>query len=116
MTQIHKKFTVDQVKILLTSYQEGHIARSEIETTLGIGKTRFFALLKQFQDQQEAFSIDYQRTSKARLGSVIEEKIRIELLREKELVENPDLPISSYNYAALADRLKKRGSKSPPPP
>jgi len=109
MTQIHKKFTVDQVKILLTSYQEGHIARSEIETTLGIGKTRFFALLKQFQDQQEAFSIDYQRTSKARLGSVIEEKIRIELLREKELVENPDLPISSYNYAALADRLKKEG-------
>jgi hypothetical protein len=32
-------------------------------------------------------------------------------LREKELVENQDLPISSYNYAALADRLEKEGVK-----
>jgi hypothetical protein len=111
MTQIHKKYTVDQIIILLTSYQQGHITRSEIENTLGIGKTRFFALLKKFQAKPDAFSIDYQRTSKARLGSEVEEKIRIELLREKELVENQDLPISSYNYAALADRLEKEGVK-----
>ena len=45
MAQIHKKFTVDQVKVLFSSYQAGHISRAEIENTLGIGKTRFFALL-----------------------------------------------------------------------
>jgi hypothetical protein len=107
MTQIHKKFTIDQIRILLTSYESGHISRSEIENTLGIGKTRFFALLKQFRDHPDSFSIDYQRTNRARLSAEIEEKIRIELQRDKELVENNELPISSYNYAALADRLKK---------
>jgi len=30
-------------------------------------------------------------------------------LREKELVDDPQLPISDYNYAALRDRLKKIG-------
>jgi hypothetical protein len=109
MTQIHKNFTDDQIKILLTAYQSGHISRSEIESTLGIGKTRFFALLKQFRGHPDSFSIDYQRASKARLSIEAEEKISLELKREKELVENKELPISSYNYAALTDRLKKAG-------
>lgn len=109
MAQIHKKFTVDQIKILLNSYENGHISRSEIENTLGIAKTRFFALLKQFRDHPDFFSIDYQRRSKARLNAEAEEKIRVELQRDKELVENKELPISSYNYAALTDRLKKAG-------
>jgi hypothetical protein len=109
MAQIHKKFTVDQITMLFTSYESGHISRSEIENTLRIGKTRFFALLKQFRDHPDSFSIDYQRTSSSRLSVEVEEKIRVELQRDKELVENEELPISSYNYAALADRLKKAG-------
>lgn len=109
MAQIHKKFTVDQVKVLFSSYEVGHISRSEIENTLGIGKTRFFALLKQFRNQSDSFSIAYQRKHKSRLSAEVEEKIRIELQRDKELVENKELPISTYNYAALTDRLKKSG-------
>jgi len=109
MAQIHKKFTVEQIKILFAAYEQGHISRSEIENTLGISKTRYFALLKQYREHPETFSIDYQRKSKARLSGEVEEKIRIELLREKELVENKELPISGYNYAALSDRLKKVG-------
>jgi len=109
MAQIHKKFTVEQIKTLFASYEQGHISRSEIENTLGIGKTRFFVLLKQYREHPETFSIDYQRKSKGRLSGEVEEKIRIELLREKELVENKELPISGYNYAALSDRLKKVG-------
>ena len=109
MAQIHKKFTVEQIKTLFAAYEQGHISRSEIENTLGIGKTRFFVLLKQYREHLETFSIDYQRKSKGRLSGEVEEKIRIELLREKELVENKELPISGYNYAALSDRLKKVG-------
>ena len=109
MEQIHKKFTTEQVKVLLQSYQSGHLSRSEIENTLGIGKTRFFALLKQYQQSSDSFSIGYERRSPSRLSAEAEEKIRVELQRDKELIENPDLPISSYNYAALTDRLKKAG-------
>lgn len=109
MAHIHKKFSTEQVKILLTSYQQGHITRSEIEKTLGIGKTRFFALLKQLNEDPQSFSIDYQRRNKPRLSIETEEKIKFELLRERELIQNKDLPISGYNYAALNDRLKKTG-------
>jgi len=55
MTQVHKKFTGEQVKVLLTAYKEGHITREEIEKTLGIGKTRFFALLNKFGKSQGTF-------------------------------------------------------------
>lgn len=109
MAHIHKKFSTEQVKILLTSYQQGHITRSEIERTLGIGKTRFFALLKQMNEDPQSFSIDYQRHNQSRLSIETEEKIKFELLRERELIQNKDLPISGYNYAALNDRLKKAG-------
>jgi len=111
MAQIHTKFTVEQVKVLLASYENGHLSREEIEKTLGIGKTRFFALLKYFRENPVTFSIDYQRTSKKRLEPDTEEKIKAELLRDKALLDDKDLPISGYNYAALNDRLKKGGIK-----
>ena len=109
MTQIHKQFSSEQVKVLLKAYEAGHLSRDEIERTLGIGKTRFFALLKQYREDPESFSIQYERTSPKRLSAEAEEKIRLELQRERGLVENKELPISSYNYAALNDRLKKLG-------
>jgi transposase len=111
MTQIHKKFTGEQVKVLLSAYEAGHLSRDEIERTVGIGKTRFFRLLKQYRADPNTFSIQYQRNSPMRLSAEVEEKIRTELQREKALVENKELPISSYNYAALNDRLKKSGVK-----
>jgi len=111
MTQIHKQFKNEQVKVLLQAYEAGHLSRDEIERTLGIGKTRFFALLKQYREAREHFSIEYERTSPKRLSAETEEKIRTELQREKALVEDQDMPISGYNYAALHDRLTKDGVK-----
>ncbi len=109
MKQLHKKFNAEQVKILFTAYQKGHISRKEIEKTLGIGKTRFFALLKEIKKDPQSFSLKHQRHSRSRLSVETEEQIKFELLRERELIQNKDLPISGYNYAALNDRLKKEG-------
>ena len=109
MAQIHKQFSSEQVKVLFQAYEAGHLSRDEIERTLGIGKTRFFTLLREYRQAPESFSIRYERTSPRRLSAAVEEHIRRELQREKELVENKELPISGYNYAALNDRLKKDG-------
>jgi hypothetical protein len=109
MSQIHKRFTVEQVRILLEAYQNGHISREEIENTFEIGKTRFFALIKQYRESLATFSIDYHRSSQSHLSSETEEKIKQALLDEKELVDDKELPIDTYNYAALNDRLKKEG-------
>lgn len=85
------------------------ITRPELEKILQISKTRFFALLKEYRQSPEAFSIAYRRTTPARLSPDVEAAISEELLREKALIENPELPISNYNYLAIRDRLKTKG-------
>jgi hypothetical protein len=109
MDQIHKRFTVEQVKFCLQSYTQGTIGRTEVEEMLQINKTRFFALLKEYRRDPESFSIAYERQTPARVSTEAEAAIVKELLREKELIENPDLPITSYNYTAIRDRLEKKG-------
>jgi hypothetical protein len=111
MEQLHKRFSSEQVKVLFQGYSQGTMTRAEIEEMLNIGKTRFFALLKEYRRDAQSFSIDYQRETHARLSEQIEKEIKKELLREKELVEDRQLPISGYNYAALRDRLKKKGTQ-----
>ena len=109
MSQIHKRFTGEQVRVLFEGYVRRSIDRATVEEALGIGKTRFFALLKQYRRNPKTFSLDYKRASPAKLSRVVEEAIVKELLKEKELVEDKRLPISGYNYSALLDRLNKQG-------
>ena len=108
MTQLHKRFTDDQVKVLLNGYCQGLLERAEVQEMLDIGKTRFFALLKEYRQDPEAFSVGYERHTPDRLSAAVEAQIERELLREKEIVEDKRLPISGYNYSALRDRLKKK--------
>jgi len=108
MDQLHKRFSVEQVKLLLQRYTEGELSRAEIEEVLGLGKTRFFALLKAYRQAREQFSITYERRTPGRLSEEAEKQIAQELKCEKQLVEDPKLPITSYNYAALRDRLQKK--------
>lgn len=111
MTQVHKKFTDGQVKVLLKGYGQKLMSRAEVQGMLGIGKTRFFALLKAYRKSPEDFSVAYERQSSGRLSTAVELAIKKELGREKKLVEDKRLPISGYNYSALRDRLKKKGIK-----
>ena len=108
MEQLHKRFNVEQVKMLFERYATGDISRSEIQEILGLGKTRFFALFKDFKKDANGFGICYQRIPKTRISSAVEVTIAKELNREKLLVEDPRLPITSYNYSAVRDRLLKQ--------
>jgi hypothetical protein len=107
MAQIHRQFSSEPVKVLFQAYDAGHLSRDEMQRTLGIGKTRFSTLLKAYRQDPEGFTIEYARRSPRRLSEQAEETIWIELQREKALVEDRQLPISGYNYAALNDRPKK---------
>lgn len=109
MDQLHKRLTPEQIKVLLQGYCQGTIERASVEETLEIGKTRFFALLKEYRRSPEGFSPAYKRTTPARLSNTVETAIEAELIREKELIEDRRLPISDYNYSALRDRLAKKG-------
>lgn len=109
MDQIHKRFSDEQVKVLFQCYTKGSITRDELEKILQINKTRFFAMLKAYRCDPAGFSIVYKRAAAARLSAETESAIAAELLAEKGLIDDPDLPITNYNYLALRDRLKTKG-------
>ncbi|MGB2896386.1 MAG: hypothetical protein WBB65_09525 [Anaerolineales bacterium] len=109
MTQLHKRFSGEQVAFLFHSYSQGLLSCQEVQDTLSIGKTRFFELWKQYQTDPDSFSIAYQRQPSRRISEEVERAIEKELLRDKELIENPEIPISTYNYSALRDRLRIQG-------
>ena len=109
MEQMHKRFTAEQVKVLLKGYRQGTLDRLAIEEILGIGKTRFFALLRQYRQDPDKFALAYQRGTSKRLSTRAEREIQKELMLNKGLVDDPSLPITSYNYAAIRDRLAIRG-------
>lgn len=109
MTQVHKRFTAEQVKVLFQGYCQGNLSRPDVQEMLGIGKTRFFSLLKAYRQDPHDFTIAYQRSTQGRLTAETEKQIKQELLRDKALIDDKDLPIHNYNYAALVDRLKKQG-------
>jgi hypothetical protein len=111
MVHIHRRFTDQQVVVLFEGYCQGQLRRVDVQDLLGIGKSRFFALLKAYRQDPEAFSVAYQRHTPGRLSGEEEAEIESALLQEQALVEDPDMPISSYNYAAMRDRLRAKGIK-----
>jgi len=111
MSQLRKRFTDEQIKVLFQSYCQGQIRRADLQEMLRIGKSRFFVLLKEYRRDPEAFSIVYERATPQRLSAEVEAEIKRGLLQEKEIVQDPDLPISGYNYSAMRDRLQKRGTE-----
>jgi len=111
MSQVHKRLSDDQVGFVLKQYQAGVLSRAVAQQALGVGKTRFFALLKQYGQEPEAFSVAYHRSAPPRVDADTELAICSELERERGLVDNPSLPISGYNYSAVRDRLNALGVK-----
>jgi len=109
MAQLHKRFSDEQIIFLFQAYSQDLMSREEVQETLSISRARFFALWKEYQSAPEAFSISYQHRSPKKIPPEAEAAIEWELLREKALLEDPELPISGYNYSALRDRLQKQG-------
>ena len=111
MDQIHKRFTTEQVKVLLKGYCQGILDRPAIEETLEISRPTFFLLLKEYRRNPDEFSLAYQRATPTKLPDSVEKQIEAQLMLEKGLIEDPSLPITTYNYSAIRDRLAKHDIK-----
>jgi len=108
MEQLHKRFTDSQVKELIERYLKKEIESSYIQEIFGIGKTRFFALIKEYRKNPDKFSIQYERTTKTRgISPDIEKNIIKELTFEKKMIQDKDIALKSYNYSYIKDRLEK---------
>jgi transposase len=107
MTQLHKKFKDRQVKELIKKYLNKENERKHIQQILGIGKSRFFTLIKKYQEDPCAFSIQYTRKKRTRsIAKSAEKHILKELSIEKKLIKDKNVPVRSYNYSYIKDRLE----------
>ena len=87
MSQLHKQFTSDQVKELLERYLKKEVERDYLQEILGIKKRRFFVLLKQYRENPQRFTIQYQRRTPSRcLSPKIEKNILRKLVIEKKTI------------------------------
>jgi hypothetical protein len=107
MSQLHKRFSSDELKKLFNRYLQNEVERKYIQEILGIKKSRFFLLLKHYKENPKDFTIQYQRTTPPRIISPdIEQNILKELAIEKKIIRNKEVPLTSYNYSYIQDRLK----------
>lgn len=109
MSQLHKKFMDSQVKELIKRYLKKEIESAYIQEILGIGKTRFFTLVKKYRENPDAFSIQYKRSGKTRsISPDIEKNIIKELKFEKNMIQDKDIALKSYNYSYIKDLLSSK--------
>jgi len=107
MAQLHKRFTDTQVKEFLSRYLKGEIKRSYLQEVLGIKQRRFWELVKRYQQDPSSFSIHYARRNPTRgIAPAIEKNILKELSIEKKLIGDKQIPLHSYNYSYIKDRLE----------
>jgi hypothetical protein len=111
MKQVHNRLSDEQVKVLLRAYCQHILDRGPVQELLGLGKTQFFVLLKEYRRDPDLFHLGYSRSTPARLSPDAEAAIAQALLAEKVLVEDRRWAISDYNYSALRDRLLSAGTK-----
>ena len=90
-------------------FAKGILNRSSIEETLGISKSTFFVLLREYRHNPDEFSLAYHRETPTRIPARVENEIEKELMLQKNLLDDSTLPITTYNYSAIRDRLAKQG-------
>jgi hypothetical protein len=68
-----------------------------------------FFLLKEYRCNPDEFSLTYHRETPTRIPAWVEDEIEKELMSQKNLLDDSTLPITTYNYSVIRDRLAKQG-------
>jgi transposase len=107
--QVHKRLIEEQVKMILERFIRREISSEQAMDLLGLKRSQFFEWVKKYRESGETFTIQYHREGQTRgIQPGVERKILHELKAEKALVEDPALPIRTYNYSYIRDQLGKK--------
>jgi len=107
--QLHKRLSQTQIETIFENYLASEITLEHALHNLGLKRSRFFKLLKQYQERPDTFTIAYpRRSSNNHLRPEIEQHIFAELQKDKNLIDNPDMPIRTYNYSSIRDTLRDK--------
>ena len=104
--QLHKKFTDDQIRLLLELYLNKTITLHQGLQQLEFTKSRFYQILREYRKTPKGFTIAYGRKKPNRhLSEEVDRVIRKELERDRRLIGDSNIPIWQYNYAAIRDNV-----------
>jgi hypothetical protein len=108
-SQIHRRFTDDQVKLLLELYSKRAIPLEQVLRQLECSRSRFYQILKAYRRDPGEFTVAYGRDyPQHRLSKKIERVIREELEMDRQLIGDKETPLWGYNYAAVRDEVARR--------
>ena len=106
MSQLHKRFNTDQVRDFFVRYLNKEFKISYLLEILGIKRRRFFELLASFKKDPKEFRIKPSRSNEHRkIDPSVEGNILKELVIDKKTIKNPEVPLKSYNYSYVKERL-----------
>ncbi len=108
--QLHGRLTDEQVVAILSRYVGGEIDADQAMSMLELGRSQFFEWVKKYKSgSPSGFSTGYSRkTPNYRIGNKLEKHILDELKIEKELINDPLMPVKQYNYSFIRDQIMKK--------
>lgn len=108
-SQLHKRLNEYQVKDILQKYLSKTIKAIDASKYLGLGRTRFYEVVKVYQQNPEGFQLQYVRhVTSSRLKEEVKKNILKELATEKKIITNPSIPTRRYNYTYVKDLLEQQ--------
>ena len=109
MSHISARLSQAQVVTILTQYSEKKISAADALAKLGLKRSRFFDLVKEFKKDASSFAVARAADKrKPRISRDAESHIKEELEKERELIEDKTIAIRSYNYSAVRDVLREK--------
>ena len=106
--QLHNRFSDEQVEAILNKYVAGKLSAGQAQDMLGLSRSQFFEWVKRYKEGGHNFSVGYSRTGhNHKIDDHLEKAILKELKVEKALIDDPSMPVRSYNYSFIRDQLKK---------
>ena len=107
MEQLHKRFTDDQVKLMVERYLNHEVDRKYVQSVLSISKAHFFRLIGDYRNNPLKFSVSYKRETPTReIDPRIEPNILKELSIDQKAIQNKNIPLRHYNYSYIKERLE----------
>jgi len=109
MSHISARLTEAQVVTILTQYTRKKTSAKDAQAKLGLKRSRFFDLVREFKKDASSFAIALVADKRRpRISADTESHIKKELEKEQALVEDKTIAIRWYNYSAVRDVLKEK--------
>ncbi len=109
MPHLATRLDKERIIIILAQYAAGQQSAADARRKLMLGKSQFFALYKRYRTEGATMAIRVDRKKPPRtIAPEAEEHILEALKQEHALIADKNIPITTYNYSAIADLLKEK--------